>query len=172
MGFTGLPRGPICKGAMLCAMDQRVNSWVLWNQYDPLVALIADMRGVQDAPGYLATLVRHDCMTQGIADHLRQCWYTPTDPNCLWPGKEFASITIQGRLQSFELAMLHKVPLDSYWSSLGQDPDDFKVIVIPGAQQITSILVTPPPKVEGTNPGCVPIFVTSRQGTSVTTQSL
>jgi hypothetical protein len=171
------------KGIMLSDMDQRINGWMRWNQWGKLEELIKALRPISDAKGYLNTLVSHECMQQPVSDYLMHYWYNPHSHLCYWPGKDFIKITIEGKIKTFELALLHRLPLDSYWASLGRTDNDFQVIVAPSEHQITSILITPPPKVPTITPGAmprrrrpskVPIWVISRRETDqyVTTRNL
>jgi hypothetical protein len=152
----GLPVEPMSKGIMLSEMDQRINGWMRWNEWKKLEDLIRALKTINDAPRYLDTLVNSECMQPSVREYLTTYWYDPNSKLCYWPGKDFIKITIEGKIKAFELALMHRLPLDSYWASLGQSDNDFQVIVAPSEQQITSILITPPPKVPQVQPGAMP----------------
>jgi hypothetical protein len=152
----GLPVEPMSKGIMLSEMDQRINGWMRWSEWKKLEDLIRALKPISNAQDYLDTLVNHECMQRPVSAYLMTYWYDPHSQWCYWPGKDFIKITIEGKIKAFELALMHRLPLDSYWASLGRTDNDFRVIVAPSEQQITSILITPPPKVPLVQPGAMP----------------
>jgi hypothetical protein len=126
----GLPVEPMSKGIMLSEMDQRINGWMRWSEWKKLEDLIRALKPISNAQDYLDTLVNHECMQRPVSAYLMTYWYDPHSQWCYWPGKDFIKITIEGKIKAFELALMHRLPLDSYWASLGRTDNDFRVIVL------------------------------------------
>lgn len=72
--------------------------------------------------------------------HLLDDWFDPTG---WWPTQQpIEPILRQALIKALQLVVKHEIPMDSYWICAG---GDFEAYVAKSGQQVTLMLLTPPP---------------------------
>lgn len=156
MGDEGL-FGNTSKGPVHTAID----AWVNYHDQGVYVLRQAFLDALNDeAQDYVDILSNDDAqwkqpyrkifdtlpkVSEGQAEYLRNFWYN-TRTGWWHDRQPIQPIIRQGLIKAIELAMERKLPLDSYWVTMGDIPQAgqyFHVIITCSPQQVTRLILTP-----------------------------